>query len=89
MILKYEKENGSWGKQAIFLTLCLILLPASLSYSAQIGQINDAILAKGAEWVARENPMSSLPMEEKVKRLGALEELDDGGLRQDLLRGDE
>jgi C1A family cysteine protease len=80
MILKQERESRSLGRQLIFITVCLILLPAVLSYSAEIDQINDAIKAKGAEWVARENPMSLLPMEEKVKRLGALEELDVGAV---------
>ena len=45
---------------------------ASLSHASEIDDIRMAIEAKGARWVAKENPISLLPKEERVKRLGLI-----------------
>jgi C1A family cysteine protease len=54
--------------------ICLLLLNANLSFSAEIDMIRRAINSRGAKWIAPENPISLLPREERRKRLGAFEE---------------
>lgn len=53
-----------------------VFLVAGLSYSSDIDQLNAAIQAKGARWVAKETPLSNIPKEEWRKWSGALEDLD-------------
>ena len=59
---------------------CLLLLAglllgaASPALSTELDQVSQSIQAKGAKWVARENPVSSLPQLDRQMRLGALEE---------------
>jgi len=43
-----------------------------LSYAAELDEIRAAIQAKGAQWIAGETSVSSLPPEERKKLLGAL-----------------
>jgi len=50
-------------------------LLASPSYPNDIDQLNAAIQAKGARWVAKETPLSHIPKEEWGKWTGALEDL--------------
>jgi C1A family cysteine protease len=53
-----------------------VLFMAVLSYSAEIDDIKEAIQIKRAKWIAKENPISLLPQEERTKRLGALEPIE-------------
>jgi C1A family cysteine protease len=59
--------------------VCFILFIAVLSYSAEIDEIREAIQIKGAKWIAKENPISLLPREERIKRLGAIEPMEELG----------
>ena len=71
-----RKNLIGWGVLLVFVGL--ISFPAVRSYSAEIDEINDAIHVKGAKWIAKENPISMLPLKERIKRLGAMEELNTG-----------
>ncbi|MGZ3538368.1 MAG: C1 family peptidase, partial [Thermodesulfobacteriota bacterium] len=67
-----------------FISGCFILVAAGLCYSAEIDEIKEAILINGAKWIAKENPISLLPQEERIRRLGAIEpeeELDVSAIR--------
>jgi len=55
------------------ITVFCILVTAGLSYSAEIDEIREAIQINHAKWMAKENPISLLPQEERIKRLGAIE----------------
>jgi C1A family cysteine protease len=55
-----------WIVSALFLAL------VGVSYSAEVDEVQRAILEQGASWTARENRISSLPQEERQLRLGAL-----------------
>lgn len=52
-----------------------MFLLASFSYSNDIDQLNAAIQAKGARWVAKETPLSNIPKEEWGRWAGAFEDL--------------
>ena len=52
--------------------LGLILFPMGFSYSADIGEINAAIQAKGGGWFAKETPLSHLTAEQMRGWTGAL-----------------
>ena len=54
----------------------VIFLLASPSYSKDINELNAAIQAKGARWVAKETPLSNIPKEEWRKWGGAFEDLE-------------
>jgi C1A family cysteine protease len=54
----------------------LIFLLTSPSYSNDIDELNAAIQAKGAGWVAKETPFSHIPKEEWGKWTGAVDALD-------------
>ena len=71
-----RKNLLAWG--VLLVSGGLISFPAVRCYSAEIDEINAAIQATGAKWIAKENPVSMLPPEERRKRLGAMEELDTG-----------
>jgi hypothetical protein len=51
---------------------CVVASLVSVSHASEIDTIRMAIGAKGARWVAGENPISLLPEEERVKRLGLI-----------------
>ena len=68
------KPSQFWKWMICLTSLCLLLLNANLSFSAEIDEIRRAINSHGAKWIAQENPISLLPKEERKKRLGALEE---------------
>ena len=73
-----------WKALLGFISGCFILVAAGLCYSAEIDEIREAILIKGAKWIAQENPISLLPQDERIKRLGAIEpeeELDVSAIR--------
>jgi len=53
-----------------------IFLLASPSYANEIDDLNAAIQAQGARWVAKETPLSNISKEEWGKWGGALEDLD-------------
>lgn len=55
-----------------FITIFFILLGASLSYSAEIDDIQAAIRQQKATWIAQENPISMLAQEERIRLLGVL-----------------
>jgi C1A family cysteine protease len=55
-----------------FITIFFMLLGASLAHSAEIDEIQAAINQRNATWFAEDNPISSLPREERVKLLGLL-----------------
>ena len=80
-----RKNLLAWG--VLFVFVGIISFPAARSHSAEIDEINDAIHVKGAKWVAKENPISVLPREERRRRLGALEELDTGTVADESLSG--
>jgi C1A family cysteine protease len=61
--------------QACIWALILLGVTASLasfSHASEIDAIRMAIEAKGARWVAKENPISLLPKEERAKKLGLI-----------------
>ncbi len=58
------------------ISVCCILFTPVLSYSAEIDEIREAIQIKRAKWMAKENPISLLPQEERIKRLGAIEPME-------------
>lgn len=60
------------GKLAAVAALLLASVASSLAASSEIAEIQQAIHAKGGRWVAEENALSRLPLEAKVKWLGAL-----------------
>ena len=69
------KKKPDRMKCLISLTTPLIFfLLTTFCYSAEIDAIKAAINLRGAKWVAEENPVSSLPKEERRKRLGAFED---------------
>ena len=55
-----------------FVSIFFVLLGTSLSYSAEVDEIRAAISQQKATWIAQDNPISSLPREERVKMLGLL-----------------
>jgi C1A family cysteine protease len=49
---------------------CVLFSPGPVR-SAGVDRLNAAISAQGAQWIARDNEISTLPDDEKVKHLGA------------------
>jgi C1A family cysteine protease len=56
----------------LWIVLALLLALVGVSYSAEIDEVQRAIAEQGAEWIAEENEISSLPPEQRQMRLGAL-----------------
>jgi len=71
---KKQRRTGAWTwlLHIALVTVSFFLFAPSLSYSTEIEHIQGAIKTAGANWVAEENPISLLPREEIVKRLGFL-----------------
>jgi len=67
-----EKKTPSFKWIVVFVSIFLVLLGTSLSYSAEVDEIRVAISQQQATWIAQDNPISSLPREERVKMLGLL-----------------
>ena len=68
-----EKKTEASLKWIVgFITIFFVLLGTSLSYSAEVEEIRAAISQQKATWIAEDNPISSLPREERVKMLGLL-----------------
>jgi len=55
-----------------FLVVAMLFLISSVSFADELSDIQKAIKAKGAKWVAGETSISKLPLEEKNKRLGLI-----------------
>jgi len=77
MILGDRKSIQLWGGLFSLISVCCILLTVGLSYSAEIDEIREAIQIKRAKWIAEENPISLLPQEERIKRLGLIEPIEE------------
>jgi C1A family cysteine protease len=71
-----RRPNKFWRFLLSLISVCWILFTAVLSYSAEIDEIREAIQIKRAKWIAKENPISLLPQEERIKRLGAIETIE-------------
>src|SRR4030042_2191751 len=67
-----EKKTPSFKWIVGVVSIFLVLLGTSLSYSAEVDEIRVAISQQQATWIAQDNPISSLPREERVKMLGLL-----------------
>jgi C1A family cysteine protease len=67
-----KKTVASLKWIVVFITISFVLLGSSLSYSAEIDEIQAAISQRQATWIAQDNPISSLPREERAKMLGLL-----------------
>ena len=63
------KELLRWC--SILAAVCFLLLSTTISYGREIDEINSAIFFQEAKWVAEENELSLLPLDEKMKWLGA------------------
>jgi C1A family cysteine protease len=69
----FQKEKTETSLKWIgFVAVFFVLLGTSLSYSAEVDEIRAAISQQKATWIAEDNPISSLPREERVKMLGLL-----------------
>lgn len=68
-----EKHINFLGRFFSILCLLCILVSAGLSYAAEVDEIREAIQIKRARWIAQENPISLLPQEERIRRLGLIE----------------
>jgi hypothetical protein len=69
-----NKRTGTvWRWVLGFFVFSFLLFSAGPSYSADIHEINAAIQAMGAKWVAKETPLSHLSPEEMQGWMGALE----------------
>ncbi len=72
-----KKSSGcGWGYKGIsifIISFLLLTVFAFCGYAEEIDDIRAAIQEKGLNWVAEENELSLLPLEEKIKRLGILE----------------
>ena len=79
--LKLKKMKILFG----LLTLCSIFCQTVYVYSAEIDNINAAIAAKGEKWIAKENSISKLTLEEKKRLLGALPKKPTGSLAKESL----
>jgi C1A family cysteine protease len=66
--------KNRWSIIFAILFLGFLLLIANLSLGADIDEIRKAINSRAAKWIAQENPISLLPIEERRKRLGAFED---------------
>jgi C1A family cysteine protease/fibronectin type 3 domain-containing protein len=73
MMFRDRRPIGFGGGFLSLISVFCILVTASLSYSAEIDEIREAIQINHAKWIAKENPISLLPQEERIKRLGAIE----------------
>src|SRR5512139_1256971 len=67
-----ENKTASLKWVVGFISISFVLLGTSLSYSAEIDEIRAAISQRNATWIAQDNPISSLPREERIKLLGVL-----------------
>jgi len=56
----------------LWMVLVLLLALVGVSNSAEIEEVQRAITDQGAQWIAEDNEISSLPAEERQMRLGAL-----------------
>ena len=72
MIFKDNRHKALLGWCSILAVVCLLLLSTTISYGREINEIKAAIYLQEAKWVAEENELSLLPLEEKVKRLGVI-----------------
>jgi C1A family cysteine protease len=73
MMSRRSVKGGSLKSVFGLVVICFVLIGASVSYSAEIDDIRTALRANGATWEAGENPISMLPPEERIRKLGALE----------------
>ena len=68
----FQEKKAAALKWIGFITIFFLLIGTSLSYSAEVDEIRAAISQQKATWIAEDNAISSLPREERVKRLGLL-----------------
>ena len=71
-MFREKKTEASLKWVMGLITIFFVLLGTTLSYSAEIDEIRGAISQRNATWIAQDNPVSSLPREERVKMLGLL-----------------
>jgi uncharacterized repeat protein (TIGR02543 family) len=83
MVRKMESTALNGAGLVSLLVVCVVLLAIGVSYPADIYEINQAIQAVGAKWVAKETPLSHLTPEEMKKWTGAVEPETDTVLHAD------
>ena len=68
-MLNGQKIRNKWPWALVFFFIFLLI--ALQAYGAEIDLVKQAISARHAKWVAKENPISQLPPEIRKKLLGA------------------
>jgi C1A family cysteine protease len=76
-MLPEKKSGNTYYRVLVFVAVFLLI--GCQAYAAEIDLIQQAIIAKHANWVAKENPISTLPPEVRKRLLGAPNEDIDTG----------
>ena len=76
MMIKGGSYKKLFGWCFSLVVVCFLLFSTTISYGQDIHEINAAIRSQEAKWTAEENDLSRLPLEEKMKWLGAIPDVD-------------